>query len=99
MQRTLFISDLHLDSARPAVTASLATFLLNNTDCEALYVLGDLFEAWVGDDDDSALAADVAELFRAFTATGSRLYLISCRKRKKEKKKTMHQIHLFHERI
>ena len=76
MQRTLFISDLHLDSARPAVIAALATFLRNNTNCDALFVLGDLFEAWVGDDDDSALASEVAALFREFTAAGPALYLM-----------------------
>ena len=44
MSRTLFISDLHLDTARPDITAALATFLQDNTDCHTLYVLGDLAE-------------------------------------------------------
>lgn len=76
MSRTLFISDLHLDSARPAITAALADFLSRSTDCAALYVLGDLFEAWIGDDDDSRIARKVRDLFRQFTAAGPRLYLM-----------------------
>ena len=76
MSRTLFISDLHLDPARPAVITALAEFLQHNTDCHALYILGDLFEAWVGDDDDAPLAVDIAHLFRAFTSAGPRLYLM-----------------------
>ncbi|RLQ22903.1 UDP-2,3-diacylglucosamine diphosphatase [Seongchinamella sediminis] len=76
MSRTLFISDIHLDPARPAVTAALADFLQKNHDCDALYILGDIFEAWVGDDDDAPLAAEVAGLFQAFTAAGPALYLM-----------------------
>jgi UDP-2,3-diacylglucosamine hydrolase len=74
--RTLFISDLHLDSARPAVTRALAEFLSANTDCDALYILGDLFEAWIGDDDDAPLALQIRELFAQFSAAGPRLYLM-----------------------
>jgi UDP-2,3-diacylglucosamine hydrolase len=52
---TLFISDLHLDGSRPAVTKLFFSFLAGEArDADALYILGDLFEAWVGDDDDDA---------------------------------------------
>ena len=64
MPRTLFISDLHLDAARPAVTRALADFLSRQNDCERLYILGDLFEAWIGDDDDAPLATRVAQMLR-----------------------------------
>ncbi|PLW69439.1 UDP-2,3-diacylglucosamine diphosphatase [Pseudohalioglobus lutimaris] len=76
MSRTLFISDLHLDTARPDITGALAAFLQNNNDCDTLYVLGDLFEVWVGDDDDSSFAAQIADLFRSFTAAGPALKLM-----------------------
>jgi len=76
VSRTLFISDLHLDAARPEITSALAAFLDNNTDCNALYVLGDLFEAWVGDDDDAPLAAETAALFHRFSAAGPRLFFM-----------------------
>ncbi|WP_296058384.1 UDP-2,3-diacylglucosamine diphosphatase [uncultured Amphritea sp.] len=49
--RTFFISDLHLHSGRPDLTRALLHFL-NSTakQCDRLYILGDLFEAWIGDD-------------------------------------------------
>jgi len=47
----LFISDLHLDPSRPAITELFLRFLHEQRDqAEALYILGDLFEAWIGDD-------------------------------------------------
>ncbi|MEP5567012.1 MAG: UDP-2,3-diacylglucosamine diphosphatase [Halioglobus sp.] len=76
MSCTLFISDLHLDPARPAVTAALAEFLITHHDCDALYILGDIFEAWVGDDDDAPIALEIADLFRSFTASGPALFLM-----------------------
>ena len=49
---TLFISDLHLDGTRPDITAQFLDFLEREARrAEALYILGDLFEAWIGDDD------------------------------------------------
>ena len=49
---TLFISDLHLEAERPDIGDQFIRFLQTDaTDAEALYILGDLFEAWVGDDD------------------------------------------------
>jgi UDP-2,3-diacylglucosamine hydrolase len=51
LRRTLFISDLHLDPSRPAVVAQLERFLAEVVPgADALYILGDLFEYWVGDD-------------------------------------------------
>ena len=48
---TLFISDLHLDDRRPETTALLQQFLLDEAvNADALYILGDLFEYWLGDD-------------------------------------------------
>lgn len=68
---TLFASDLHLDPSRPAITALFLAFLRGPARrADALYLLGDLFEAWVGDDDDSALAAEVAEGLRALSDAG-----------------------------
>jgi len=51
MGQTLFISDLHLDRERPEIIKLFVDFLKNEaTEAEALYILGDLFEYWVGDD-------------------------------------------------
>ena len=50
---TLFISDLHLDASRPDITRTFFEFLGDEAPhADALYILGDLFEAWIGDDDD-----------------------------------------------
>ena len=76
MPRSYFISDLHLDPGRPWVTRALEDFLQPRRDCDALYILGDLFEAWIGDDDDSPLASRVRHLLKAFTDGGPKLYLM-----------------------
>ena len=58
---TFFISDLHLDDRRPETTASLLNFLDTETaNADALYILGDLFEFWLGDDVPSKCAMQVA---------------------------------------
>ena len=68
---TLFVSDLHLDAARPAITALFLDFLRNEaTHAEALYILGDLFEAWVGDDEASELATSVRTGLRELHEAG-----------------------------
>jgi UDP-2,3-diacylglucosamine hydrolase len=61
---TLFISDLHIDASRPAITGQFLDFLAAEArQAEALYILGDLFESWVGDDDaDAAQSAAIAGL-------------------------------------
>jgi len=73
---TCFISDLHLDPARPAATRALARFLDQRRHCVQLFILGDLFEAWPGDDDDSPLAAEVAGLLRDYSAAGTELFIM-----------------------
>jgi UDP-2,3-diacylglucosamine hydrolase len=58
---TLFISDLHLDDRRPETTALLLSFLAREAgSADALYILGDLFEFWIGDDVPSKCAGEVA---------------------------------------
>lgn len=73
---TLFISDLHLHPARPATLRAFAQFLQNHTHCERLFILGDLFDVWVGDDDDSDIAQSVAQLLRRFTEAGPELFFM-----------------------
>ena len=67
---TLFVSDLHLDASRPAITRLFFEFLASEAaDADALYILGDLFEAWIGDDDDDphhqAVVARLQDLSRS----------------------------------
>jgi len=69
--RILFISDLHLDAAAPAVIERFIEFLrVDAAASDALYILGDLFEAWIGDDDENPAAARVRDALRALTADG-----------------------------
>ena len=68
---SLFISDLHLDEARPQIVDLYTRFLKQEArNAEALYILGDLFESWIGDDDDSVLAQQVAAATRALHDSG-----------------------------
>ena len=49
---TLFVSDLHLDAEHPEITRQFLAFLEGEArEAQALYILGDLFEVWIGDDD------------------------------------------------
>ncbi len=68
---TLFISDLHLDASRPEITRLFLDFLKRDAaHAEALYILGDFFEAWVGDDDDSELGKKVTHAIRELSDSG-----------------------------
>ncbi len=74
---TLFISDLHLDAQRPQITQLFGEFIDGEArGADALYVLGDLFEAWVGDDDPSETGAFVAGKLRALSDSGVPVFFI-----------------------
>ena len=75
--KILLISDLHLEDSRPEITASLLYFLQSNEGaCDALYILGDLFDVWIGDDDVSELAISVAAALKAFNDAGASIYIM-----------------------
>jgi UDP-2,3-diacylglucosamine hydrolase len=77
MSYTLFISDLHLDPARPEHLQALGKLLEAHAGkADALYVLGDLFEAWIGDDDDTPFNQEAISAFRSFSDNGSQLYFM-----------------------
>jgi UDP-2,3-diacylglucosamine hydrolase len=74
---TLFISDLHLDASRPQIVGLFEQFLRTDArSAQALYILGDLFESWIGDDDDSALATSVAEALHETARRGVAVYFM-----------------------
>lgn len=59
---TLFIADLHLSEHEPTITVGFINFLKREAvHADALYILGDLFEAWIGDDDPNPLHDSVAQ--------------------------------------
>jgi UDP-2,3-diacylglucosamine hydrolase len=72
---TLFISDLHLQPAQPAVLQGCLHFLRTTArGVDALYILGDLFEAWVGDDDDAPWLPEFAAALRALHDSGTHVF-------------------------
>src|SRR3569832_2221979 len=67
----LFVSDVHLDAGTPDANEQFLQFLRTHAaDAEALYILGDLFEVWVGDDDPDPTKARICEGLRELTAGG-----------------------------
>lgn len=75
---TLFISDLHLDDSRPHITSLFERYLASDEvrHADALYILGDLVEAWVGDDDDAELPNRIARATSALCDAGVPVYFI-----------------------
>lgn len=74
--KTLFISDLHLDADNPAITQCFLRFVKGAAGSDALYILGDFFEVWVGDDDRNQLTDSVANALTELADTGTRIYLM-----------------------
>lgn len=67
----LFISDLHLDEQRPDITAAFLDFLAQKaTEAKALYILGDLFEVWIGDDGMDSYQQEIARALKQLSARG-----------------------------
>ncbi|MBW4240670.1 UDP-2,3-diacylglucosamine diphosphatase [Enterobacter roggenkampii] len=74
---TLFIADLHLQTEEPAITAGFLRFLRGEAkSADALYILGDLFEAWIGDDDPNPLHREMAAAIHALVDSGVPCYFI-----------------------
>ena len=75
-----FVSDLHLRAERPDLTERFAAFLTDTAAArvEALFILGDLFEYWIGDDDlADPFNAQVCRLLRELADRGTRIYFIA----------------------
>jgi len=74
---TLFISDLHLTLERPEVTRKFITLLQNRAQsAKALYILGDLFDTWIGDDDFSPPIKSVKKALKQLTEQGTPIFYI-----------------------
>ncbi len=78
MAHSLFISDLHLSEEHPRTARAFLRFMEEVApQAEALYILGDLFETWAGDDDvEDAFHRQVVEAMAALSASGTRLCLM-----------------------
>jgi len=77
MAEVQFLSDLHLAAGRPEVTRRFLHYLESRgRDADAVYILGDLFEAWIGDDDDSTLSRDVIHGLKGCADAGTRIFIL-----------------------
>lgn len=77
MSETLFISDLHLDSARPHIIALFIDFLEKQASrADALYILGDLYEYWIGDDDPAEALRPTIDTLAELNHRGVAIYFI-----------------------
>jgi len=74
---TFFIADLHLHPERPATVRAFYYFLEHIAqEAQALYLLGDIFEVWLGDDDDTALYQDIINALTGVTQKGTRVFFM-----------------------
>lgn len=71
-----FIADIHLNEAMPDITMNFMRFLQQLPDNCELYILGDLFDYWIGDDAQTALHIDVSSKLRSLSVRGIRLFFI-----------------------
>jgi len=74
---TLFISDLHLDPSQPTIARAFLAFLQGEaSQCDKLYILGDLFEAWIGDDFEHPLIDQVKAALQQLTSKGVQVFFM-----------------------
>ena len=74
---SLLISDLHLSPSHPETCEAFFNFLRNEaTESTTLYILGDLFEVWIGDDDQDPLSRRVISSLKSLTDNGVVVYLM-----------------------
>ena len=76
MTSSLFISDLHLSEATPQIEQGLYRFLKKKGGVDRLFLLGDIFEAWIGDDDDSALAMRFSDAMKKLADQGTAIFFM-----------------------
>jgi UDP-2,3-diacylglucosamine hydrolase len=72
-----FIADLHLDAGRPDTTRLFLQYLgSRGRDADAIYILGDLFEVWIGDDDETVLSREVTGGLKTCVDSGTRVFVL-----------------------
>ena len=72
-----FISDLHLSDKHPELTQAFFKFLNESKEaCTHLFILGDLFETWIGDDDDLPIHLEIKQALLSFTTNGPETFFM-----------------------
>lgn len=80
MSETLFISDCHLDASRPELSQHFIEFIKTRAaKARVLYILGDLFEVWLGDDDPAAWLSPVFEAVHTLSKTTKIYFMVGNR--------------------
>jgi len=75
--RQLFVSDLHLDATAPDAVTQFRRFLEDEASHSAgLYILGDLFETWIGDDDNEAVRGEICDALHRLTGSGTPCWIM-----------------------
>lgn len=76
-RKTCFISDLHLQESQPDITRQFLDFLTTCTaNANALYILGDLFEVWIGDDENTPFQRSIIQALHSATQHGLPIYFL-----------------------
>jgi UDP-2,3-diacylglucosamine hydrolase len=76
-RKTIFISDLHLDENHPRMAQQLVRLLEEcDLSVDAIYILGDLFEAWIGDDNDTPFYRNIIQALKSATKKGIKIYFM-----------------------
>jgi len=72
-----FISDLHLEESRPDITRAFVLFLnALHKKALSLYILGDFFESWIGDDENTELQVSIKQQLKLLSASGTKLFFM-----------------------
>ena len=72
-----FVSDIHLSEKRPDLTNAFKVFLNESKEaCTHLFILGDLFEIWIGDDDDNLFHKDIKTTLSEFVLDGPEVFFM-----------------------
>ena len=71
-----FISDLHLQASHPKMTDGFLQLLSRLQGAESLYILGDFFEVWIGDDYDDPMVSAIKSGLKALSESGTAVYLM-----------------------
>lgn len=76
-QEILFISDLHISLEKPEITRRFLDFLENRAiKSSSVYILGDLFDAWIGDDDPTPPNNKIRKQLKKLTSSGTQVFLV-----------------------
>ncbi|MEL0315543.1 MAG: UDP-2,3-diacylglucosamine diphosphatase, partial [Halieaceae bacterium] len=76
MSTTLFVSDLHLSDSTPVIETGFYHLLDGHEDLDRLFILGDFFEYWIGDDDDTPLHRRIIDRLASVSSCGTEVFIV-----------------------